>query len=209
MPFSILCKTISLLLLIVLTCANELGVFEPGTQVVTISSQDNLAASAGSTTSGSITDDALQHDQDPSNPDLLLLASENPDCAASSNMIQSPGRRRRKSRFKRDDNRGVCEWQETTPNNDDQLRGRRRRPKPGNAKEPGSVGPLRNPERATNHLEPAPYNIDGKPNPQKCPFGNQNIPICYPKVALPQNNPALMLSPCRTGKRYLSLPLQA
>lgn len=220
MPFSISCKAISLFLLIFHTCANELNVFQPGTQVNTVLSQDNnLAVSAGSTTTTfeGITDDASeQHIQDPSNPDLLPLASENPDCAASSsNIIQSPaGRRRSRMRSKRDGgdgNRGAsCEWQEfkddgtetTTTPDDDQLRGKRRRPKPGAAnpgRGPGPTGPLSNPDQF-NNLEPAPYKLDMKPNTWKCPFGQQNIPVCYPKVARQPSNPALVLSPCRTGK---------
>lgn len=224
MPFSISCKTISLFLLIFHTCANELNIFEPGTQVDTILSQDNnLAVSAGSTTATfeGITDDALQqHDQHPSDPNPLLLASENPDCAASSSKTtQSPaGRRRSRSRSKRDGggNGGeACEWQEfkdngpgtTTTPDDQQLRGKRRRPKPGYinpARGPAPLGPLNSPEPFTN-LRPAPYKLDREPDPQKCPFGNQNIPVCYPKVARTQTNPALVLSPCRTGELYLSL----
>lgn len=223
MPILILCKTISLFVLIYHTRADELNVFgEPGT-----SSQDNnLALSAGSTTTlfEGITDaDALQqHGQDPSNPDVLLLASEIPDCAASSsNIIHSPAERRKIKRWRirrsGGNDGGVCEWQEfkddgpettTTPEDDQQQpRGKRRRPKPGVAKpgrDPGQVGPLLNPEPLPN-LEPAPYKLDKKPNPQKCPYGQQNIPICYPKVAPPQDDPALFLSPCRTGKCDISL----
>lgn len=219
---SISCKTISLFLLIFHTCANELNIFEPGTQVDTILSQDNnLAVSAGSTTATfeGITDDALQqHDQHPSDPNPLLLASKNPNCAASSsNTIQSPaGRRRRRSRMrsKRDGggNGGdACEWQDgpgtTTTPDDQQIRGKKRRPKPGYispAIGPGLLGPLNNPEPFTK-LRPAPYKLDREPDPQKCPFGQQNIPVCYPKVAPTPINPALVLSPCRTGELYISL----
>lgn len=222
MPFPISCKIISLFLFIFHTCANELNIFEPGTQVDTILSQDNLAVSAGSTTAtfDGITDNALQqNDQHPSNPNPLLLASENPDCAASSsNIMQSPaGRRRFRMRSKRDgDSNGgeACEWQEfkddgpgTTTPDDEQLRGKRRRPNPGIAipgRKLGPVGPLMNPEPITNP-EPAPYKLDKNPDPQKCPFGEQNIPVCYPKVAPSPINPALFLSPCRTGEWYRSL----
>ncbi|MCJ1348870.1 hypothetical protein MMC31_007103, partial [Peltigera leucophlebia] len=182
MAFSISCKTISLLLFIVHICANELNVLEPGTQVDTILSQDdNLAFSAGSTTATSedMADDTLQQDdQHPSNPNPLLVASENPDCAASSsNIIQSPaGRRRSRMRYKRDggDNGGaVCQWQEfkegdpetTTTPDDEQLRGKRRRPKPKPGRDPGTVGPLNNPE-PLNNLEPTPYKLDRKADPQ-------------------------------------------
>ena len=218
MPFSILCTIISLFLLIFHTCADELNIFEPGTQVDTILSQDNnFAVSAGSTTAtfNGITDNALQqHDQHPSNPNSLLLASENPDCAASSsNIIQSPtGRRKFRMRSKRDgDSNGgeACEWQEfkddgpgTTTPDDEQLRGKRRRPRPGYVnpgRELSPVGPLKDPEPLPNP-EPAPYKLDGNPDPQKCRFGQQNIPVCYPKVAPSPTNPALILSPCRTGE---------
>lgn len=227
MSFSILCKTISLLVLIFYTGANELSVFrEPRTQVVTTSSQDNnlaLPAGSKSTTAtlfeGFTDADVLQqHDQDPSNPDVLLLASENPDCAASSSsIIQSPAGKRKikRLRFKRS-GEAVCEWQEfkdngpsttTTPEVDQQPSGKRRRPKPGVAvpgRNPGPIGPLLNPEQLPNQ-GPAPYKLDGKSNPQKCPFGQQNIPVCYPKVASPQGDPALILSPCRIGKCDISL----
>lgn len=229
MEFSILCKTISLFLFIFHTRADELNVFpEPGTQEDTTSTQgNNLALSATSPTTTAlfqgITDaDALQqHDQDQSNQDVLLLASENPDCAASSSsIIHSPaGRSKTKRlRFKRSGAKeeGLCEWQEfkddgsettTTPPEDYQLRGKRRRPKPGVVNpgiEPVPVGPLMNPGQFFNP-ELAPYKVDKKPNPQKCPFGQQNIPVCYPKVAPPQIDPALILSPCRTGKCDISL----
>lgn len=227
MSFSILCKTISLFVLIFYTGANELNVLrEPRTQVVTTSSQDNnLALPAGSTSATStliegVTDAEVlqQHDQDPSNPDVLLLASENPDCAASSsNIIHSPAGKRKikRLRAKRSDG-GVCEWQEfkddspgttTTPEVDQRLSGKRRRPKPGVAKpgrDVGPIGPLLNPEQPSN-LGPAPYKLDSKSNPQKCPFGQQNIPVCYPKAGPPQNDPALFLSPCRIGKCNISL----
>lgn len=230
MSFSILCKTISLLVLIFYTGANELNVFrEPRTQVVTTSSQDdNLALPAGSTSTttttlfeGSTTDaDVLQqHDQDPSNPDVLLLTSVNPDCAASSSdIVHSPAGKRKikRLRFKRSGG-PVCEWQEfkddspstttTTPEVDQQPSGKRRRPKPGvviPGRDPGPIGPLLNPEQFPD-LAPAPYKLDGKSNPQKCPFGQQNIPVCYPKAASPQGDPALFLSPCRIGKCNISL----
>lgn len=229
MPFAILCKTISLFVLIFYTGANELDVFrEPRTQLATTSSQDNnLALPAGSTLSSTtttvfegITDaDVLQQDdQDPSNPDVLLLASENPDCAtSSSNIIHSPAGKRKikRLRFKRSGGE-VCEWQEfkvdgpgttTTPEVDQQLSGKRRRPKPGFAnpgRDPGPIGPLLNPEQLPN-LGPAPHKLYGKSNLQKCPFGQQNIPVCYPKGASPPNDPALILSPCRIGKCDISL----
>lgn len=208
MPFSISCKSIPLLLFIVQTCANELNVLELGTQVDSILSQDiNLPTFDGSTaTFEDIADGALQqHDQHPSNLNPLL------DCAASSsNIIQSPtGRKMRRMRYKRGgggDGGAVCQWQEfredgpetTTIPEDERLRGKRRRPKPSPGRDPGPIGPINNPEQP-NNLEPAPYKLDRKADPQKCPFGQQNIPVCYPKVAIPQNNPALMLSPCRTG----------
>lgn len=228
MPFSIFCKTISLFVLIFYTGANELNVFrEPGTQVVTTSSQDNnLVLPAGPTSAAltlieGVTDAEIlqqQHDQDPSIPDVLLLASENPDCAtSSSNIIYSPAgkRKMKRLRVKRSDG-GVCEWQEfkddssgttTTPEVDLRNSGKRRRPKPGVAnpgREVGPIGPLLNPEQQPN-LGPAPYKLDSKSNPQKCPFGQQNIPICYPKAGPPQNDPALFLSPCRIGKCDISL----
>lgn len=229
MPFSILYKTISLFVLIFYTGANELNVFrEPRTQVVTTSSQDNnLALPAGSistitttTAFEGITDaDVLQqHDQDPSNPDDLLLASVDPDCAASSSNIihSSAGKRKiKRLRFKRSGG-GVCEWQEfkvdgpgrtTTPEVDQQLSGKRRRPKPGVAKPgrvPGPIGPVLNPEQLPN-LGPVPHKLYGKSDPQKCPFGQQSIPICYPKGAIQPNDPALILSPCRIGKCDISL----
>lgn len=221
MAFSFSCKTIRLLLFIVHICANELNVLEPGTQVDPILFQDNnLAISAGSATATSenMADYALQqHDQNPSNPNPLLLASENPDCAASSsNIIQSfAGRRRSRMRYKRGDGgngAAVCEWQEfkegspetTTTPDDEQIRGKRRRPKPAPWRDPGTVGPLNIPDRL-NNLAPTPYKLHRKADPQKCPFGQQNIPVCYPKVAIPQLNPALILSPCRIGKCDISL----
>lgn len=199
-------------MLIFHTRANELNVFrEPGTQVATTSSQDNnLALPAGSASAATtlfegITDaDFLQHhDQDPSNPDVLLLASENPDCAASSSkIIHSPAgkRKTKRLRFKRSggSDGGVCEWQEfkddgpgtttTTPEVDQQLSGGRRRPKPGVVKpgrDPGPIGSLLNPEQLPN-LGPAPYKLDGKSNPQKCPFEQQNIPFAPQKRPLHQ-----------------------
>lgn len=224
MRFSIFCKTISLFALILHTRANGLSVFrEPGTQVDTTSSQDNnLALPYSSTTKlfeGIPEVDALQqHDQDPSDSDFLLLASENPDCAASSsNIIHSPAGRRKikRLRFKRSGGKDgeVCEWQEfnndspetTTPGDDQQLRGKRRRPEPGIANPERYLGPM----EPLSNLKPAPYKLDSKPNPQKCPYGQQNIPVCYPKVAPPQENPALFLSPCRTGKHDLSLSLHS
>lgn len=227
MPFSIFCKTISLFVLIFYTGANELNIFrEPGIQVVTTSFQDNnLALPAGPTSATStliedVTDAEIlqQHYQDPSNPDVLLLASENPDCAASSsNIIHSPAGKRRLKRLRvKRSGGGVCEWQEfkddspgttTTPEVDQQLSGKRRRPKPGVAnpgRDAGPIGPLLNPEQQPN-LGPAPYKLDSKSNSQKCPFGQQNIPVCYPKASPPQNDLALFLSPCRIGKCDISL----
>lgn len=221
MAFSISCKIIRLLLFIVHVCANELNVLEPGTQVDPILSQDNnLAISAGSATATSenMADYAL-HDQHSSNPNPPLLANENPDCAASSsNIIQSSAGRRSRMRYKRGGGGGngaaVCEWQEfkedgpetttTTTPGDEQLRGKRRRPKPPPWRDPGKIGPLKLPE-LFNILAPAPYKLHTKADPQKCPFGPQNIPVCYPKVAIPQLNPALILSPCRIGKCHLYL----
>lgn len=218
-------------MLIFHTRANELSDFrEPGTQIATTSSGDNnlalpaSSASATTTLFEGITDaDFLQHyDQDLSNPDVLLLASENPGCAASSSkIIHSPtGKRKiKRLRFKRSggSDEGVCEWQEfkddgpgtttTTPEVDQQLSGKKRRPKPGSVKpgrDAGPIGPLLNPEQLPN-LRPAPYKLDGISNPQKCPFGQQNIPICYPKAAPPQDDPALILSPCRIGTCDISL----
>lgn len=220
MAFSISCKIIRLLLFIVHICANELNL-EPGTQVDTILSQDNnLAIPAGSATATSenMADYALQqHDQHSSNPDPLLLASENPDCTAStSNIIQSSARRRSIMRYKRagvGNEAAVCEWQEfkedvpetTTTPDDEQVRGKRRRPNPPPWRDPGTIGPLNIPE-LFKILAPAPYKLHRKADPQKCPFGPQNIPVCYPKKAIPQLNPALVLSPCRIGKcdMYLS-----
>lgn len=202
MAFSISCKIIRLLLFIVHICANELNLLEPGTQVDTILSQDNnLAIPAGSATATSenMADYALQqHDQHSSNPDPLLLASENTDCTAStSNIIQSSARRRSI----------ICEWQEfkedvpetTTTPDDEHVRGKRRRPNPPPWRDPGTIGPLNIPE-SFNILAPAPYKLHRKADPQQCPFGPQNIPVCYPKKAIPQLNPALILSPCRIGK---------
>lgn len=220
MAISISCKIIRLLLFIVHICANELNVLETGTQVDPILPQDNnLAIPAGPATATpeSMADYSLQqHEQHSSNSNPLLLASENPDCvASSSNIIQSSAGKRSIMRYKRaggGNGAAVCEWQEskedspekTTTPDDEQLRGKRRRPKTPPWRDPGTIGPLNIPE-LFNILAPAPYKLHRKADPQKCPFGPQNIPVCYPKLAIPQLNPALILSPCRIGKCDISL----
>lgn len=221
MAISISCNIIRLLLFTVHIVANELNVLEPGTQVYPILSQDNIPAiSTGSATASSenMVDYALQQDyQHSSNPNPLLLANENLDCAASSsNIIQPSAERRIRMRYKRGgggNGAAVCEWQEfkedspettTTTADDVQLRGKKRRPKPRPSRDPGQVGPLKIPD-ILNNLAPAPYKINRDADPQQCPFGDQNIPVCYPKEAIPQDNPALIISPCRIGKFYISL----
>lgn len=222
MAFSISCMIIRLLLLTVHICANELNVLEPGTQVYPILPQDNnpaISAGSATATSENMVDYALQqHDQHPSKPNPLLLANENPDCTASprSNIIQSSAGRSSRMRYKRGGGSNVaavCEWHEfnedspetTTTPDDEQLRGKRRRPKPSPTRDPGKVGPLKNPDKLDN-LAPAPYKLHREADPQQCPFGEQNIPVCYPKVAIPLPNPALIISPCRIGKcdKFLS-----
>lgn len=214
MAFSISCTIIRLLFFTVYIFANELNVLEPGKQVYPILSQDNIPAifaGSATTTSENMVDYALQQDdQHPSNPNSLLLANENPDCAASSsNIIQSSTGRRSRMRYKRggSGNGAVCEWQEfkedspetsTTPD-DEQLRGKRRRPTPRPSRDSGNVGPLNIPG-ILNNIAPAPYKLNRDADPQQCPFGAQNIPVCYPKVAIPRDNPALIISPCRIGK---------